>query len=107
MPVIDLDAAYSSDAVYLYSTKDDVKESKVKEDSSMVRPNKKARASSPSDRAPGTSISDDMMEEDIEHFDFPDMEEAVEGNMDVPDEIATLTLSEALRPVLRYRTDQV
>ena len=67
--------AHSGDAVYLYSTKDEVKEPKEKTESSIIRPNKKARRSrsrspsaSGSSRVLGSSIADNIMEEDIEHF---------------------------------------
>lgn len=63
--------AYSSDAVYLYSTRDDPEDTNTKTDT-LLRPNKKAKATESSDaessNAPGSAISDTLMEEDIEHF---------------------------------------
>ena len=63
-----LSSAYSADAVYLYSTKDDVREGKGHE-SSIVPPSKKARSKSPSPRIPGSSVPDETMEEDISAFE--------------------------------------
>ncbi|GJE84849.1 WD40 repeat-like protein [Phanerochaete sordida] len=78
--------SYSSDAVYLYSTQDDA-ELKPK-DETLLRPNKRMRPSTPPREASisepsgssiaGSSISDAMMEEDIDRF----LDEAVEVEED-------------------------
>ena len=68
--------SYSSDGVYLYSTQDDP--GMPRKDRAMLRPNKRMRPSSPPAQAApsgptensvtGSSISDALMEEDIDRF---------------------------------------
>lgn len=83
--------SYSSDGVYLYSTHDDTR-TKSKE-TAMLRPNKKRRLPSPSKEpttssssAPGSSISNTLMEEDIERFvDEDDGDSDEDADMDSED----------------------
>ncbi|KAJ3553208.1 hypothetical protein NM688_g3741 [Phlebia brevispora] len=101
--------SYSSDAVYLYSTKDDTREPGSESRAATLPPNKKPKVQSPeessSSRVAGTSISDALMEEDIERIlgasesapssaedtddvdpDFREEEEEREGEDDEEDE---------------------
>lgn len=62
-------AAYSSDAVYLYSTLDDVTENVALPQSSIVRRNRRrTRKPEATSNAAGSAIPDTLMEQDIDRY---------------------------------------
>lgn len=86
--------AYSADGVYLYSTKDEAKEPKPTLETSVLRPNKKARSRSPVDSLEGllgSSIADELMEEDIARFSAAD---TAAGSSHTEDEDVEIGLQE-------------
>lgn len=81
--------SYSSDAVYLYSTLDSPQD-QARSPLAVLPPNRRSRTRSPSadtseDRSPmtGTSVTNDMMEADIDRYlDEEDRQGAIEGGED-------------------------
>lgn len=81
-------AAYSSDAVYLYSTLDSPQD-QARSPPAVLPPNRRSRtpssADTSEDRSPmtGTSVTNDMMEADIDRYlDEEDRQGAIEGGED-------------------------